>query len=91
MLARWTALLMAPYLVVPLMSLALILPSLLLWFAVTAGKQDSRLSNAQFGWGLLIIAVLSVTAWLVGNRYGARLATRRAERLTAFLSDPGRG
>jgi hypothetical protein len=91
MLARWIALVLTPYVVVPLMSLTLTLPSLLLWYALSPGKGDSRLSDARFGWGLLLVAVLSVAAWLVGNRYGARLAGRRGERLTAFLSDPDRG
>jgi hypothetical protein len=91
MLVRWIALVLAPYLVVPLISLTLTLPSLLLWAAMTSGKPDSRLNDAQFGWGLLLLAVLSVAAWLVGNRYGTRLARRRGEPLTAFLADPDRG
>src|SRR4051794_14583001 len=85
MLARWPLLVLAPYLVVPLMTLVLTLPSLLLWYAMARGSHGSQLSDAAFGWGLLLAAAVSIPAWLVGQAYGPRLATRRAERLTEFL------
>jgi hypothetical protein len=91
MLARWIVLVLTPYLVVPLMSLVLTLPSLLLWHAMTRGMHGSHLSDTQFAWGLLLAAAVTVPAWLVGHRYGYRLASRRGERLTAFLADPDRG
>jgi hypothetical protein len=91
MLARWAALVLAPYGVLPLLTLVVTLPSLLLWYALTSGTPGSRVSAAQFAWGLLLAAALAVAAWLVGNWYGPRLASRRRERLTAFLADPDRG
>lgn len=91
MLARWTVLVLAPYLVVPLMSFVLTLPSLLLWYALAGGEHGSELSAAGFGWGLLLAAAVTVPAWLIGHRYGPRLAVRRAEQLTDFLADQQRG
>jgi hypothetical protein len=91
MLARWAVLVLAPYGVVPLLTAVVTLPSLLLWYALTRQAPGSRLSDAQFGWGLLLAAVPAVVAWLVGHRYGSRLAHRRRERLTGYLADPDRG
>jgi len=91
MLARWSLLVLAPYLVVPLMSFVLTLPSLLLWYVLGRGDNGSELSNSQFGWGLLLAAAATIPAWLVGHTYGPRLAGRRAQRLTEFLADQERG
>jgi hypothetical protein len=87
MLARWMVLLLTPASVVPLLALVLTLPGLLLWGTVT----PSRISDARFGWGLLLAAAVAAIAWLVGHWYGSRLANRRRQRLTAFLTDPDRG
>jgi hypothetical protein len=91
MLVRWITLVLTPYAVVPLVSLVLALPSLLLWRAMVGGTGGGRISDAEFGWGLLLTAVVTATAWLLGYRYGPWLAGRRGERLTAFLADPDRG
>ena len=44
-------------------------------------------------WAFVIIALLlgPIAAWLVGYRYGPRLASRRGDRLIAFFADPDRG
>jgi hypothetical protein len=91
MLARWTSLVLAPYVVVPLLTLVVTLPSLVLWYALVGGTRDGRLSDAQFGLGLLLAAVPAAAAWLLGHRYGPRLANRRRAWLTEFLTDPSRG
>jgi hypothetical protein len=91
MLGRWMVLLLTPYAVVPLLTVVLTLPSVLLWTAVAPGEQRSRISDAQFAWGLLVAAALAVAAWIVGHRYGPLLAHRRREWLTGFLGDPERG
>src|SRR5262249_14219827 len=65
MFVRWTVLLLTPYGVVPLLTLVLTLPSLLLWAAVAPGGQQSRITDAQYGWGLLLAAVLAGVAWVV--------------------------
>jgi hypothetical protein len=91
MLARWLVLLLTPVTLVPLLTLVLTLPAVLLWGTVTPGARGSRISDARFGWGLLLAAVVAVVAWLVGVRFGSRLAYRRRQRLLAFLTDTDRG
>jgi hypothetical protein len=90
MLARRLALVLAPYAVVPLLTAVLTLPSVLLWAAVAPAK-PAKITDEQFAWGLLLAAVLAVTAWTVGHWLGPRLAHRRSETLTEFLRDPERG
>lgn len=90
MLARWLTLVLAPYAVVPLLTGLLTLPSVLLWAAL-APAEPARITDGQFAWGLLLAAVLALTAWVVGHRYGPRLAHRRRAALAEFLSDPDRG
>jgi hypothetical protein len=89
MLARWAVLVLAPYGLVPLLTLIVSVPSLLLWSAVTRG--GGRLSASQFGWGLLLAAAITAAAWPLGHRYGLRQASHRGARLVAFLADPDRG
>lgn len=91
MLFRWALLLLAPYAVVPLLTGVLTLPSVLLWTAVASGEQANRITDAQFAWGLLLAAVLAGVAWVVGHRYGPRLAHRRRQHLAVFLRDPEQG
>jgi hypothetical protein len=91
MLCRWAVLVLVPYVVVPLLTAVLTLPSVLLWTAVAPSGERNRITDAQFGWGLLLAAVLAGAAWGVGHWYGPRLAYRRRERLAGFLRDPERG
>src|SRR3954452_1145654 len=91
MLARWSLLVLAPYLVVPLMSFVLTLPSLLLWYVLGRGDNGSELRNSQFGWGLLLAAAVTIPAWLVGHTYGPRLAGRPAPTPTQILARQGGG
>jgi len=88
MLLRWTVLIVAPFLVVPILITVLTVPSLLMWAAESHG---GRVSDGQFAGGLLVTAVLAAVAWPAGHRAGARLARRRRDRLTAFLADPAKG
>jgi hypothetical protein len=85
MLARWVCLLLVPYGVVPLLTLVVTLPSLLLWAAA------GRIGDVEFAAGLALAAAVATVAWPVGHWYGSRLARRRRAWLSAFLSDPCRG
>jgi hypothetical protein len=90
MLARWMVLILAPYVVVPLLTAVLTLPSVLLWAAVAPAK-PAHITDEQLAWGLLLAVVLAVVAWTVGHWLGPRLAHRRRGTLTVFLRDPDRG
>jgi hypothetical protein len=89
MLARWAVLVLAPYGLVPLLTVVFSVPSLVLWSAVSHG--GGRITAGQFGWGLLLAAAVTAAAWPLGHRYGLRQAARRGERLVSFLADPDRG
>lgn len=91
MLARWLVLLVTPYALVPALTVILTLPSILLWTAVAPGGELRRITDAEFGWGLLLAAVIAAAAWVTGHWYGPRLAHRRRQWLTGFLGDPDRG
>jgi hypothetical protein len=88
MIVRWLILVLVPYGAVPALTAVLTLPSLLLW---NAQGQGGRISPAQFGWGLLLAAMIAVVAWLAGHWYGPRLASHRRDQLTAYLAEPDRG
>jgi hypothetical protein len=89
MLARWAILVLAPYGLVPLLTVVFSVPSLVRWSAVSRG--GGRIRASQFGWGLLVAAAVTAAAWPLGHRYGLRQASHRGERLIAFLADPDRG
>ncbi|GAB1646709.1 hypothetical protein [Krasilnikovia sp. MM14-A1259] len=91
MLVRWMVLVLAPYGLVPLLTFAVTLPSLLVWWAIARGEQDGRLNHLQFALGLMVAAGPAAGAWLLGHRYGSRRAHRRRAWLTEFLGDPRRG
>ena len=91
MIVRWLVLLLAPYGLVPALTALLTLPSVLLWIAVAPDGDRTRISDAQFAWGLALAAALALIAWFGGHRLGVGLAYRRRRTLTAFLADPDRG
>jgi hypothetical protein len=91
MIGRWLVLVLTPYGLVPFLTVLLSLPSVLLWSAVAPGGQRSRITDAQFGWGLVLAAVIASVAWLGGHHLGSHLAHRRRDKLQRFLLDPNRG
>jgi hypothetical protein len=91
MIARWLLLVLTPYGLVPALTAVLTLPSLLLWTAAAPSGNPTRITDAQFAWGLLLAAALAAIAWPGGHLIGSRLAHRRRRRLTEFLTDPDRG
>lgn len=88
---RWVTLVVLPYSVVPLVSAALATPITLV--AVTAGNHGGagRLVRPTLLIGALLACLVAVLAYPLGSRIGAWMATRRAERLQAYLSDDERG
>jgi hypothetical protein len=65
----------------------LTLPSLLLWYALDRSNHGSQLSDAQFGWGLLLAAAVTIPAWLVGHKFVRGVyAPSPPPKLVAWLS-----
>ena len=91
MLVRWLALAVTPYGLVPALAFAFITPTLTLWGISAQNGLTGRLSNGEFAWGVLLACGLSVTASILGQRAGARLALRRKEMLSVYLADPSLG
>lgn len=91
MLVRWLALAVTPYGLVPALAFAFITPTLTLWGISAQNGLTGRLSDGEFAWGVLLACSLSVTAAVLGQRAGARLALRRQEALSAYLADPSLG
>lgn len=91
MIARWAALVLAPYGVVPFLTLVVTLPTLVTWGVIAHSGQNGHLSHLQFALGLILAAGPATAALLLGHRYGSRRAHRRRTRLTEYLNDPNRG
>ncbi len=91
MTVRWSALLLVPYGVVPWVGAAMIAPSMLLWSLLPNGDLSSRLPTGHFVAGVLLAAIVSMTAFFGGYAVSLRLVRRRHDRLRAYLSDPDRG
>jgi len=87
---RWGVLIVAPYVVVPVIAVVFVLPSLLLGLWSDHGSRD-WLS----GWQLVLTTGLSclliACAFALAPRLIAGLAGRRATALQAYLSDVDRG
>ncbi len=91
MIVRWLVLVFTPYMLVPVLAGVLTVPSVLYWTAVAPSGTRTRISDAEFAWGLILAAALAVAAWIGGHLLGSHLAYRRRQQLTDFLATPGRG
>ena len=91
MIVRWTALILVPYGVVPLLGVLVITPSLLLWSVLSTAGLSHRLPTTHFAGGVALAAVVSIGAFYGGHRVGLRLIRRRADARRSYLSDPDRG
>ena len=92
MLARWTALVLTPYGLVPFVSVVLIAPSILLWNFIVAERveQPAERRGLRVG-GAAATATIALTAFFGGHRLGVRWARRRQDTLGAYLADPDLG
>jgi hypothetical protein len=88
MLWRWIVLITIPYLVVPMLSALLMVPSLLIWgFAPSTGL-STQIPHSYLGLGVGIACVLAAGSSVGGRRLGCAMIRRRRAELVAFLSDP---
>jgi hypothetical protein len=91
MIVRWFSLAVTPYILVPTILAILMLPSLAFWSFFAENGLKSKLSNGEYGVGILIACVLAIVGSLGGHRLGEHLAEHRRVELSAYLSDPSRG
>ena len=91
MIVRWSALVLMPYAVVPMLGLLVITPSLLLWSMLSSNGLSSRLPTAHFAGGIALAGVVSIAAFYAGSSIGLDMIRRRQHRLHSYLIDPDRG
>jgi len=90
MLLRWGILVSLPYVVVPLLTTALVTPALAGWVFVTDDWQR-HISDLYLTIGLVLTAALSAAMFAFGHRTSLWLVRRRHDHLARFLADPRRG
>lgn len=91
MLVRWLTLALIPYGLVPVLTIAFLVPSLVLWAIFAKHGLSARLSDGEYAWGILLACGLSVIGSIGGHRVGERWARRRKATLSAYLADPSLG
>ena len=91
MLGRWITLVVTPYGLVPLLAVALMAPSLLLWGLTSPHGLTRKLPDNDLGWGVALACAMAAVATVGGHWVSIRLARRRRVRLLAFLADSTRG
>jgi hypothetical protein len=91
MLVRWGVLILLPYGLVPLLTVIISTPTLLLWYLESHPNSFANIPEAVFFIGVLTGSVTALVTWTLGHRMSARIARDRRERLAAFLEDPLRG
>ncbi len=85
--ARWLVLLMAPFVVVPVVAAVIVSPSLLLARG-PFGAPASPLSSGEFVLCALVICVMAALSGWLGLSVAGALRSRRRDRLEAYLLDP---
>jgi hypothetical protein len=87
---RWLTLILAPYGVVPLIEVVVLVPALVVWLA-TGGEPDQAIPDDEFVLIVVASGIVAAAAFVVGHRTAARIAVRRRDDLRAYLADPDRG
>ncbi len=88
---RWGVVVVAPYVVVPAIALALLLPGIVAGLLVGDRSGSGSLSAAGLTVAVTVTCLLALAVFGVGPVVTTRLARRREPALDAYLRDPGRG
>ncbi len=91
MIVRWFVLVVAPYGLVPALTVIITVPAVVLWTLAAPGWTTAGIPDDVFAWGAALACAVALVAWIGGIRAAPRLAQRRRDRLTRFLADPDRG
>jgi hypothetical protein len=91
MIWRWLTLLVTPYVLVPWLSVALMVPSLLLWGFTSAHGLSRKLPDHDLGLGIGLACAVAILCSFVSHRLSVVMARRRRAKLLVFLADPTRG
>jgi hypothetical protein len=91
MLWRWVTLTVTPYILVPWLAVALMIPSLVVWGFTSVHGLSRQLPDHDLGLGVGIACAVAILCSVASHRQGVRMAQRRRAKLLAFLADPARG
>ena len=91
MASRWFVLIVTPYGLVPTLAFLFITPTFTLWGISAQYGLTDRLSDAEFGWGVLLACGLSVTAAILGSTRRGAMGPLRKESLSVYLAMPRSG
>jgi len=87
---RWLILILAPYGVVPLIMVVVLLPALVIWLAA-GGDPGTTIPDDEFLFIVVASGLVAAVAFVAGHRAATRIAVRRGDDLRAYLGDPERG
>lgn len=91
MCGRWAVLVTLPYLVVPIISVILMSPTLVVWGIAAPQRLSARVPAHHLGGGIAVACLVATICSIGGRRACVWMARRRRTTLVAFLSDPTRG
>jgi hypothetical protein len=90
-LVRWLALVLVPFLIVPVIAIVLLLPSLIIWIIAHQGYPPHQMDTTGLWIGTAVSVAVSLTTFAWAPRVAATIARRRSERLHVYLSNPEHG
>ena len=90
-LVRWVILIVLPYGLTPVVGVAIMVPSLLIWGFTSPHGLSGHIPNNHVGLGVAVACVIAVACAAIGHRLAWWIAQRRHDALVAYLRDPTRG
>jgi hypothetical protein len=90
-LVRWLALVLVPFLIVPVIAIVLLLPSLIIWIIAHQGYPPHQMDTTGLWIGTAVSVAVSLTTFAWAPGVAATIARRRSERLHVYLSNPEHG
>jgi hypothetical protein len=90
-LFRWGALVLLPFLVVPLIALVLLIPSLIIWIIAHQGYPPHQMDPVGLWVGTAVSVAVSLIVFAWAPSVATRIARGRHAQLHSYLSDPEHG
>jgi hypothetical protein len=90
-LLRWGALVLLPFLIVPVIAIVLLIPSLIIWIAAHQGYPPQQLNSGGLWIGTAVSVAVSLITFAFAPLVAVKIARRRYNRLHGYLSNPDHG
>jgi hypothetical protein len=88
---RWGILVLLPFLVVPVIAVLLLTPTLLIWTLVAHPQPLRDVGPAGLWLGTAVACAVSLIVFAPGPVITSKIARRRLDRLSGYLSNPEHG